>query len=249
MSKAKVFQNRSETLYLLLSAIFLTSLVMGNIVGTTKFVTLFTISIAEWFLPFVPDLVHANGIYSMVVPIGVLVYPVTFLATDLLSELYGAAKTQRVVWIGFFMNLFMLLALSIGHWLPDASGISGALSTFEEVYRFMIGNTLASMIAYLTAQSIDVKLFHFWKKLTHGRHLWLRNNGSTMVSQMVDSIAILSILYVAGNLGDSVKGISDLVILIINSYLFKFLFALLDTPLFYLSTAQLTRYLNLKKTT
>jgi hypothetical protein len=141
----------------------------------------------------------------------------------------------------------MLAGMSIGHFLPDASGISGATSSFESVYTFMIGNTLASMIAYLTAQTIDVRLFHFWKKFTDGKHLWLRNNGSTMVSQLIDSIAILSILYVAGNLGDGVKGIGDLVILIINSYVFKFLFALLDTPIFYLSTNYFKRYLGFKE--
>lgn len=229
--------------YLLLSAVFLTSLVMGNIIGTTKFVTLFTLEITGWFRMFVPDLVLNNGIYSMSVPVGVLVYPVTFLATDLLSELYGKHKTQRVVWMGFYMNLFLIAAMSISHYLPDSAGISGATSTFESVYQFMIGNTLASMFAYLTAQSIDVKLFHFWKKLTKGKHLWLRNNGSTMISQLVDSTAILSILYFAGNLGDAVNSIGALTILIINSYLFKFLFALLDTPIFYLATYKLKAYL------
>jgi len=216
---------------------------MGNIIGTTKFVNLFSITIADWFDFLVPDLVLNNGVYTMAVPVGVLVYPVTFLATDLLSELYGKEKTQRVIWMGFFMNIFLIAAMSLSHFLPDSTGISGATSTFESVYQFMIGNTLASMFAYLTAQSIDVKLFHFWKKLTKGKHLWLRNNGSTMVSQLVDSTAILSILYFAGNLGDAVNSIGALTILIINSYLFKFLFALLDTPIFYWATYKLRAHL------
>jgi len=235
--------DRRDHFYLLLSALFLTSLVMGNIIGTTKFVNLFSITIADWFKIFVPDLVINNGVYTMSVPVGILVYPITFLATDLLSELYGKEKTQRVVWMGFFMNIFLIAAMSLSHFLPDSTGISGATSTFESVYQFMIGNTLASMFAYLTAQSIDVKLFHFWKKLTKGKHLWLRNNGSTMVSQLVDSTAILSILYFAGNLGDAVNSIGALTILIINSYLFKFLFALLDTPIFYWATYKLRAHL------
>jgi hypothetical protein len=106
----------------------------------------------------------------------------------------------------------------------------------------MVGNTIASMIAYLTAQTVDVRLFHFWKELTGGKHLWLRNNASTMVSQLVDSTAILSILYLAGNLGDNVNSVAALMILIINSYLFKFFFALFDTPLFYLGVRFLRRY-------
>jgi uncharacterized integral membrane protein (TIGR00697 family) len=98
------------------------------------------------------------------------------------------------------------------------------------------------MIAYLTAQSVDVRLFHFWKRLTNGKHLWLRNNASTMVSQLVDSTAILSILYIAGNLGSNINSLLDLGILILNSYLFKFFFAIFDTPLCYLGVYLLQDY-------
>jgi uncharacterized integral membrane protein (TIGR00697 family) len=90
------------------------------------------------------------------------------------------------------------------------------------------------MIAYLIAQTVDVHVFHFWKRLTKGKHLWLRNNASTTFSQLIDTIAILSILYLADNLGPDVNSISKLIRLIFASYLFKFFFALFDTPLFYL---------------
>ena len=201
-----------EKLFLLLSSIFLTSLVVGNIIGTTKFV----------------------NVFGLIVPAGTLAYPFTFLATDLICELYGKKRAQVLVWVGFAMNFFMLGLMMLGHYLKDASGVSGATSTFESVYGFMIGNVIASMFAYLVAQSVDVKLFHFWKDLTKGKHLWLRNNLSTVVSQLVDTTAILSVLYIANNLGDSVRTISDLISLIIASYLFKFCIALLDTPLFYI---------------
>ena len=128
----------------------------------------------------------------------------------------------------------MLFLMTLNHWLPNSAGVSGGLHLFEGVYEFMVGNTIASMIAYLTAQTVDVRLFHFWKAYTDGKHLWLRNNASTMVSQLVDSTAILTILYLAGNLGSEINTIGALVILILNSYLFKFFFALFDTPLFYL---------------
>ena len=201
-----------EKLFLLLSSIFLTSLVVGNIIGTTKFV----------------------NVFGLTVPAGTLAYPFTFLATDLICELYGKKRAQVLVWVGFSMNFFMLGLMMLGHYLKDASGVSGATSTFESVYGFMIGNVIASMFAYLVAQSVDVKLFHFWKHLTKGKHLWLRNNLSTVVSQLVDTTAILSVLYIANNLGDSIRTISDLISLIIASYLFKFCIALLDTPLFYI---------------
>jgi len=233
---------KRDTLFLTLTGIFLTSLVLGNVIGTTKFVTIFSMELPTWLKSITPSLVRDQNIYTMSVPVGVIAYPFTFLATDLISELFGRKKAQMVVWVGFGMNGFMLLLMSINHWLPNTAGVSGGLNLFEGVYEFMIGNTIASMIAYLTAQSIDVRLFHFWKRLTKGRYLWLRNNASTTVSQLVDSTAILSILYMAGNLGDNVNSVSALVVLIINSYLFKFFFALFDTPLFYLGVKLFKAY-------
>lgn len=201
-----------EVFFALLVGIFLTALTVGNVVGVTKFVDL----------------------KLFVIPAGLLAYPVTFLATDLISELYGRKRAQTVVWIGFAMNFFMLGLVWLGHRLPDASGVSGATSTFEEVYRFMRPNVIASMVAYLIAQSVDVQLFHFWKRLTRGKYLWLRNNASTLCSQIVDTVTILSILYLSGGLGADIDSPAALVQLMFDSYKFKFAFALVDTPLFYL---------------
>ncbi|MCC5926804.1 MAG: queuosine precursor transporter [Bacteroidetes bacterium] len=233
---------RRDVLFLSLCAVFLTALVMGNIIGTTKFVTLFSLTIPDWALSLIPELVRSGNQYAMIIPVGLLAFPVTFLATDLISELFGRKRAQLLVWVGFFMNIFMIIVMSINAWLPNAFGISGGIELFDGVYSFFIGNTIASMLAYLTAQSIDVRLFHFWKNLTKGKHLWLRNNASTMVSQMVDTVAIMSILYFAGNLGDAVTGLGALLILIINAYLFKFFAALFDTPLFYLSVKYLRAF-------
>jgi len=224
---------KRDALFLGLSAVFLTALVMGNIIGTTKFIQLFSIDLPDRLLPLVPDMVRDGGRYSMIIPVGLLAFPFTFFVTDLISELFGRKKAQLLVFIGFGMNLFMLAVMTANFYLPDASGVSGGTTLFDGVYGFMVGNTIGSMIAYLVAQTVDVQLFHFWKRFTKGRHLWLRNNASTMVSQLVDSTAILSILYFAGNLGDNVTGMGALLILIINSYMFKFFSALLDTPICY----------------
>lgn len=201
-----------ESFYTILCGIFLTSLTLGNVVGVTKFVDV------GWFQ----------------IPAGLLAYPFTFLATDLVSELYGRRRAQHLVFVGFGMNVFMLTLMWFGHALPDASGVSGATSTFETVWAFMKPNVVASMVAYLIAQSIDVHLFHFWRRLTHGRHLWLRNNFSTLGSQLIDTVTILSILYVSGGLGTDIDSMGALFPLMLSSYAFKVVFALLDTPLFYL---------------
>jgi queuosine precursor transporter len=231
-----------DVLFLVFSSVFITALVMGNLIGTTKFIHLFSIRIPDLFLPLVPNLIRDGNLYSMIVPAGLIAFPATFLATDLVSELFGRAKAQLLVWVGFGTNCFMLLIMTINFYLPNAYGISGGLTLFDGVYNYMVGNTIASMIAYLTAQTIDVRLFHFWKEKTKGRHLWLRNNASTMVSQLVDSTAIMSILYFSGNLGDSVIGISSLVILIINAYAFKFFAALIDTPIIYIVVGWLKNF-------
>ena len=206
-----------EKLYLMLSGVFIVSLCLGNVVGITKFVVV--------PIPYFEDLI---------IPAGLLAYPFTFLATDLICELYGKERAQHLVWTGFLLNIFILFLMWLGHILPDASGISGATSTFESVYAFMKPNVIASMVAYLIAQSIDVKLFHFWKKFTNGKHLWLRNLGSTLGSQILDTVCILSILYYSNNLGPDVTNLTILAGLMFKSYVFKFLFALIDTPFFYL---------------
>jgi uncharacterized integral membrane protein (TIGR00697 family) len=233
---------RRDVVFLALCGLFITALVMGNIIGTTKFATLFQVQLPEWLLHIVPPLVRDASVYAMSIPVGLVAFPVTFLVTDLVSELFGRRRAQLLVWVGFFMNMFMLLVMTIGYYLPDSGGVSGGETLFGGVYSFMVGNTIGSMIAYLTAQTIDVRLYHFWKGYTKGKHLWLRNNASTMVSQLVDSTAILSILYFSGNLGENINGLIPLLILIFNSYLFKFMAALLDTPLIYLGVKLLHRY-------
>ncbi|WP_018128389.1 queuosine precursor transporter [Balneola vulgaris] len=234
--------HQRDILFLTLSGVFLTALVLGNVIGTTKFVTIFSFNMPEWLQAITPSLVRDGSLYTMSVPAGVIAYPFTFLATDLISELFGRKKAQLVVWVGFFMNFFMLFLMTVNHWLPNTNGVSGGLDLFEGVYEFMIGNTIASMVAYLTAQSVDVRLFHYWKKKTKGKHLWLRNNASTMFSQLVDSTAIILILYFANNLGPNINTIGAAVILIVNSYLFKFFFALFDTPLFYIGVHLLKNF-------
>ena len=204
--------------------------------------TIFSLELPSWLEALTPDLIRNGSIYTMSVPAGVVAYPFTFLATDLISELFGRKRAQMLVWVGFGMNVFMLLLMSINHWLPNSVGVSGGLDLFEGVYQFMVGNTIASMIAYLIAQSVDVRLYHFWKRLTKGKHLWLRNNASTTVSQLVDSTAIITILYIAGNLDDAIDDAGAVIILILNSYLFKFFFALFDTPFMYLGVRLLKNY-------
>jgi hypothetical protein len=111
-----------------------------------------------------------------------------------------------------------------------------------------MGAVVASMIAYLAAQLCDVTLFHFWKRLTRGRHLWLRNNGSTVVSQFVDTFAVITIthFYARGLPIDPSAAIwPQLWLFIASGYVFKVTIALLDTLPFYVGVHYLSRYLEI----
>ena len=205
-----------DTIFLVLAAVFLSSLVVCNLIAN-KFLTV--------------DL----GFKVFTLSAGALPYPITFLATDLLSELYGRRRANRVVMAGFVASLFALLALWLG---GEFQAIDGS-PVSQETYQSAFGNTWrvisASMTAYLVAQFLDVRLFHFWRDLTKGKHLWLRNNASTVVSQLLDSVLVVVVLFWGAKPGDEMLSI------ILDLWLFKVLVAFADTPLFYFFTWLLKR--------
>jgi len=198
-----------EQFYLILTGIFIASLVASNLIFQKFF--------AWSFL----------GI-NFELSVGIIAYPVTFLVTDLISELYGQKRANQVVVSGFFASVFttLLVLVSVNATAVNWSPIDGP--TFKKVFGLTGPAFFASMVAYLTAQLIDVKIFHFWKRLTKGKHLWLRNNASTMFSQLVDTSVILIILCTAGVIEwERFFG------LWIMGWLFKVFVALIDTPIIY----------------
>jgi len=202
------FKNR---LYIIFAGIFIASLVSANLI----FQKFFTWS------PF--------GIYTFEISVGILPYPVTFLVTDLVSELYGKKKADQVVISGLIASVFIMLVILVADSVPQTSWSPVSNEQFHRVFGLFGPAVFASMIAYLVAQFIDIRIFHFWKRLTKGKHLWLRNNGSTIVSQFVDTGTVLILLCSTG-----VIEWSRFPLLLQNGFLFKVLIALVDTPLFYL---------------
>lgn len=226
---------RREWLFLILSGTFLGTLAMLNILGITRFIDLsFTV---------------LGVTVPMSLAVGVLPYPVTFLCTDLISELYGQRRANSVVWMGLVLNLWVAFILWIGGILPGVdNGGSADEGVFMQVRTLTFAAVTASMIAYITAQFVDVQLFHFWKKLTKGKHLWLRNNGSTLVSQLVDTVAVILIThYLANGLPlDPAEPVgAQLMTFIASGYVFKLLAALADTGPFYVTAGGLRRFLRL----
>ena len=200
--------NLKDQLYLVLAGVFIASLVTCNLIAN-KFVTV--------------DL----GFRVFIVSAGILPYPFTFLVTDLISELYGQKKANLVVFAGFVASMFVLLFLWLGGQFNAISDSVVDNETYDVVFRNAWRIIAASMIAYLFAQSIDVRLFHFWKKLTNGKHLWLRNNASTIFSQLIDTTLVIFILFVG------VWSSKQIFSGIIDGWIFKMMIALIDTPIIY----------------
>lgn len=227
--KDKLF---AQQIYLFLAALFITSLVVSNLIFQKFF----------YWHPINPETSeNLFGTKLFEISVGILPYPITFLITDLISEIYGKKRANQVVVAGIFASLFSLLIVSVSNAVPATSWSPVDNPLFSKVF----GNTAiavtASMIAYLFAQFIDIQIYHFWKSLTNGKHLWLRNNFSTFLSQFIDTFTILLLLCSFHIIEwDKFKG------LLIAGFLFKVLIAILDTPFLYLGVYLFKRRFHLK---
>lgn len=230
---------------MVLAGLFLGSMTMLNILGVTRFLDL-SFELLGVRVP-------------VLLAVGVLPYPVTFLCTDFISEIYGRRRANMVVWVGLGLNLWVVGFLWLGGVLPPVPelGPEGLPSpeahdfAFYRVRQLTMGAVAASMAAYLAAQLVDVWLFHFWKRLTGGRHLWLRNNGSTLVSQLVDTVCVITITHFWARglpLEPDQPLWPQLGVYIASGYVFKMLVALADTIPFYLGVRWLSRYLQVDPT-
>tara|TARA_X000000950_G_scaffold261673_1_gene332151 strand:- start:3081 stop:3779 length:699 start_codon:yes stop_codon:yes gene_type:complete len=212
--------------YAILMSIFVVMLVLTNIIGTKIFLL---------FPKVLP-----NGLFGVPISLtaGIITYPITFLVTDVTSEIFGKKRASLMVLTGFFCSILTLIIITIvlklypsDVWLSGSSyeNLSEMEMAFNTVFTLPGILIFASMSAYLIAQLIDIRIFHFIKKITNSKFLWLRNNLSTMVSQLIDTIIVNSIF-----LGYGMGLDSNIIIqIIIANYLVKLFFAAVDTPLVY----------------
>ena len=237
-------EEKRERVFIVLSSIFFASMVMLNIIGLTRFVRMGPLALA----------------------VGVLPYPLTFLVTDIISEIYGRSRANFIVWVGLGLNLFVFVVLFLGQWLepvagefqpswqvlylakpvslPNGQSFNGSVDLFYIIYACTSGSIVASLLAYSSAQFFDIKIFHYLKRKTRGKALWLRNNGSTLMSQGIDSLAVIAITF-GMSLMSGKMGIGEFFILFGSNYLFKMTVALLDTLPFYLAVHYLRDYLKI----
>ena len=202
---------RKDSVLIVIASVFVTSLVVANILATK---------------------VWSFG--NIFIPAGVVAYPITFLMTDIIGEIWGKKTANQVVWAGFFCSI---LAAALGYlavWLPAAP-----FYQHQEAFSSMFGMvgriTIASLIAYIVSQTHDIWLFHFLKERTGGRHLWLRNNLATITSQLIDTVIFISIAF------GGVIPFFSLLGMMLGQWLVKAILALLDTPFCYLFVGILSR--------
>lgn len=219
--------DRRIQLFVVLAGVFVTSLVVGDLIG----VKLFEVNL---------------GSIVATMSIGMLPFPVTFLLTDLLNEFYGKKAARFITWVGFFMAIFCFAVIAIAvqvPWAPltRAPDWQGAVEgSFNNVFAGGQRILMASMIAYLIGQFCDIAIFNMLKRVTRNKMLWLRATGSTLVSQFIDTVVVQFVAW-SGLLSTSV-----IVNIIFTSYVVKLLVAVGLTPFIYLGHAFVERKLGIK---
>ncbi len=221
---------RPEKLFVVCTAIFLTALVVAEATASK----LFTVMTLPTTLT-----VFGQPFDSVVMTAGVLAFPVTFIVTDLLNEYFGKAGITFVTLVGMAMIVFefALLKLALGVPVAPISPVPG--EAFDAVFGASTWIIAGSLVAYLVGQLADISLFHWLRRLTDGRHLWLRATGSTFGSQFIDTFAVL---FVAFYLSGQMTMQTVLAITVFN-YAYKFVVALAATPLIYAAHYVIDRYL------
>lgn len=215
-------EKQAGIIFLILASIFITSLVVCNLIFQ-KFI---------YWNPF--------GWYRFEISVGLLPYPITFLITDTISEIYGKKKANQVVIAGIFASVFSMLIIWVANTAPAISNSPIDNLTFSKVFGLSPLGVLASMLAYLAAQFVDIRIYHFWKNYTKGKHLWIRNNFSTFSSQLLDTALVVGLLCAF-----EVLQWSSFPSLVFSGFLYKVIVAILDTPFLYAIVYYMKRKFNL----
>lgn len=222
---AQVSTSRRDLLFLTLGGFFLTNAILGEVTGGKLFVA-----------PGSKGLVDGGVALS----IGVLMWPVVFITTDLVNEYFGEAGVRRLTWLGLAMISYAFLVLRLALWLPFETPPFGVpLDAFEKVVSTSTWMIVGSLLAFVSSQILDLTLFQAFKARTGSSMLWLRATGSTAVSQLVDSYVVAIVGFVVP--GQATLG--QVVPLAGANYLYKLSIAILITPLLYLAHAAIDRWL------
>ena len=240
------FTNKRTNLYIFLSALFLTNAVVAEIIG----VKIFSV---EALLGTKPAQIHLfdNFVLDFNLTAGAVIWPVVFITSDIINEYFGKAGVRRISFLtaGFIAYSFLVIYLvttlpPAQFWLDvnakDSAGNAVNINNaFGMIFRQGLGIIIGSLSAFLIGQILDVSVFHWLKKITGSRAIWLRATGSTLVSQLVDSFVVLGIaFYVFGN-----WSLTQVLAVGIINYIYKATSAVVLTPLLYVAHYFIDRYL------
>jgi len=190
---------------------------------------------------FVTTLITANitavkliGFFGLVLPAAVVIFPVSYILGDVLTEVYGYRAARRVIWLGFFCNLLAVAAIYLGGILP-AAPVFEAQAAYERILGYTPRLLAASFLAYLVGEFANAIVLARMKVATNGRFLWSRTIGSTLVGQGFDSVVFILLAF-AGTIPASV-----MLAAVVTQWLVKSLYEALATPLTYLVVNRLKR--------
>lgn len=227
--------SKRDKLFFVLGAFFITNAIVAEIIGGKLIV------LGSPDLQFTLNLgFFATQVGPFILSVGVIPWPIVFLSTDLINEYFGKKGVRRITNIGVVMILYTFIVIFITMLPAAAEGISPVReAAYRQVFLQSMWIIVGSIIAFVVSQIVDVVVFHLFRKHTGGKFLWMRATGSTVVSQLIDSVVILGIaFYLPGKIN-----LSQYLGFAITNYSYKVLIAILITPLIYLGHGIIDRYL------
>jgi uncharacterized integral membrane protein (TIGR00697 family) len=218
--------DRRTKVYLYLCGVFLTALLIGDTIGSK----LFTLDI-----PLGVTTLHAT------LSVGAIWFPITFLLTDVINEFYGSQGARFVTFLGFWMAIFAFVVLLAARKIPAASFSPISQDVFDNVFGNANRIFVASLVAYLVGQLVDIGIFQAAKRLTQSKHIWLRSTGSTLISQLIDTLLVTYIAFLGKLTPAQLRQAA------ITSYLVKVLLAIGLTPVIYALHGLIHRQLGIEE--
>jgi uncharacterized integral membrane protein (TIGR00697 family) len=207
--------------FVAITALFVTALLTSNIIAVKLF--------------FIPGVVLPWSGEPVVLPAGVIIFPVSYIFGDVLTEVYGYRMARRVIWLGFLCNLLMVLAIWTGKLLPPAP-FWDAQPAYERILGFTPRLLVASFAAYLAGEFANAIVLARMKVLTQGRWLWSRTIGSTLVGQGLDSLVFVTLAF--AGIMPSVEALAST---ILTQWLTKTVYEAAVTPVTYVIVTLLKR--------
>ena len=228
-------QNKRNNIFFILSGIFITNAIIAEILGTKIF--------------------EFDFILNFNMSVGVIIWPVVFITTDIINEYFGKKGIKKISYftilliIYVFIIIYMSTKLTPNNYWLNINSVDNHGNPFNINYAYNIiflqstGIIIGSIIAFLIAQILDVIVFHKLKRMTKGKFIWLRATGSTLISQFIDSFVVLFIAFYLLAPNDKVWSLSQVFSFGFDNYTFKFIIAILITPLIYLAHYLIDNYM------